>query len=68
MKVRKSGFGTYRVYSVLQDHETVETRYAKKCDAVHYTVNCGGCVYHTDFTDKEEAQRYLDEKAGNIWW
>lgn len=73
MKVKKIGTGEYRVYIVWAYRngayiDDLEVRYAKRYDAEDYRIRCGGEIGWEDFTDRDEAQTFLNEKMGKIWW
>lgn len=67
-KVKKIGNGKYRVYGVANDRNHTEVRYAKKSDAEHYMNHCGGYLVYEDWLDEKNAQNYLNERCGEIWW
>lgn len=68
MKVKKIKTGAYRVYSVWTNRDQCEVRYAKKDDAQVFQMHRGGYLGWEDFNNREDAQAYLDEKQGAIWW
>ena len=68
MKVKKINTGAYRVYIVWIGRENLEVRYAKKCDAEDFQIRKGGYIGWEDFSDRDEAQAFLNEKQGTIWW
>lgn len=68
MKVKKISNGKYRVYSVWRGRDNLEVRYSKKCDAETFIIHEGGYLGWEDFEKESDAQRYLNEKQGKIWW
>ena len=68
MKVKKIKGGIYRVYGSYNERTHTEVRYASRANAENYILRRGGYLVSMDFTDREEAQKYLNEKAGQIWW
>lgn len=67
-KVRRVKSGVFRVYEVHRTSDDLEVRYAKRCDAEAFIQRCGGYLIWEDFEYRHDAQRYLTEKLGFIWW
>lgn len=67
--VRKNRDGQYRVYFVAKNSDpSFEARYTTAVDAKDYIQRRGGYLCWEDFETKEEAQRFFEEKRGEIWW
>lgn len=64
--------GKYRVYWVehLNHHNGMsEVRYSTKVDAKDYIIRMGCYDWGwEEFDNKEEAQAWLDECRGCLWW
>lgn len=67
-RVKKISGGIYRVYGVHRTKDDFEVRYAKKSDAESFMHRCGGYLIWQDFEDRLDAQKYLTENLGFIWW
>lgn len=69
-KVRKHK-GVYKVFFVqvpLEYPFYCELRYSKLVDAKDCAMRMGGHPYCVEFESEDDAQAYLDEAEGVVWW
>lgn len=65
---RKCRSGGYRVWAGYSDSTRIEARYPTKTLAEDYITRVGGYLICEDFDTFKQAEAYLNEKRGEVWW